>query len=122
MSVQGLDHVNIRTSDLDRCRAFYCGLLGLEEGWRPSFDSPGAWFYAGGKAVVHVSLAGERATGGSAVDHVAFAMEGFEAVCRRLAGEGVAYRSLSVPGTPVRQVFVTDPDGVVIELNFRNPS
>ena len=40
MTVNGVDHINIRTADLDRCKAFYCGVLGLEEGYRPPFDSP----------------------------------------------------------------------------------
>ena len=119
MAVRGLDHVNIRTPDLDRCRAFYCGLLGFEEGYRPRFDSPGAWLYAGGEAIIHVSLAAEPMTGESAIDHVAFASEGFDAMCRRLEDEGIDFTSAKVPDKPIRQIFITDPDGVVIELNFR---
>ena len=119
MAVQGLDHVNIRTSDLERCRAFYCGILDFEEGYRPPFGSPGAWFYAGGRPVVHVSLADEPREGRSAVDHVAFATRGYDAMRSRLEERGVPYRSREVPDNPVRQIFITDPDGIVVELNFR---
>ncbi len=120
MTIHGVDHINIRTVDLDRCRAFYCGVLGFEEGWRPSFDSPGAWLYAGGEPLIHVSLTDTPRNGRSAVDHVAFAVKGFEAVKTRLGDRGIAFETYDVPGTPMKQIFIEDPDGVSVELNFRD--
>lgn len=32
MTVHGVDHINISTTNLERCRDFYCGVLGFEEG------------------------------------------------------------------------------------------
>ena len=120
MAIRGVDHITLRTADLDLCRAFYCGVLGLDEGYRPPFAAPGAWFYAGDAPVVHVSLAGNPAqgTGTGAVDHVAFAARGHADMCARLAGHGISFRTASVPGGAARQIFVRDPDGVLVELNF----
>ena len=54
-----LNHVSIRTSDLEACRRFYVDVLGLAAGPRPDFPFPGVWLYAGpttawSNAVVHV--------------------------------------------------------------------
>ncbi|MEM7124412.1 MAG: VOC family protein [Pseudomonadota bacterium] len=119
MSVSGVDHINIRTADLERCKAFYCGLLGLKEGYRPPFDSPGAWFYAGDAPVVHVSLSSDPTKlPRSAIDHFAFSVKGFDAIVKKLTKEGVPFQSYEVPDTPARQIFIEDPDGVAVELNF----
>jgi catechol 2,3-dioxygenase-like lactoylglutathione lyase family enzyme len=41
-----LDHVTLRTHDLDGTCAFLEALLGLKPGYRPDFPFPGAWLYA----------------------------------------------------------------------------
>ncbi len=120
MTVHGVDHINITTGNLERCRDFYCDVLGFEEGWRPSFDSPGAWLYAGGRALVHVSVTDTPRDGLSAVDHIAFAVTGFEAMMARLGEHGILFETRDVPKTPTKQIFIEDPDGVSVELNFRD--
>jgi catechol 2,3-dioxygenase-like lactoylglutathione lyase family enzyme len=121
MTVNGVDHINIRTADLDRCKNFYCGVLGLKEGYRPPFDSPGAWLYAGKAPLVHISLASKQARKpGGAIDHFAFAVKGFSKTIKRLEEAGIAYKTFQVPDNPARQIFVQDPDGVSVELNFRD--
>ena len=120
MSIHGVDHINIRTSDLDRCVDFYCKVLGFKKGYRPPFDSPGAWLYSDGAPLVHISLASRRpAASTGALDHVAFAARGFDATRRRLKRAGIDFRVFHVPDNPVRQIFIRDPDGVAVELNFR---
>ncbi|MBT5433269.1 MAG: glyoxalase [Rhodospirillaceae bacterium] len=118
MAVQGVDHINICTADLDQCKAFYCGILGLEEGWRPPFGSPGAWLYGGGSPLVHVSLTDEARNGESAVDHIAFAVKGYDEMRGKFDALGMEVDAYDVPDTPAKQLFVTDPDGVSVELNF----
>ncbi|HIF10953.1 MAG TPA: hypothetical protein EYQ81_14705 [Sneathiellales bacterium] len=54
MTVETLDHFTIVTADLDTSVAFYTDVLGLENGKRPDLGFPGAWIYAGDKAVVHL--------------------------------------------------------------------
>ncbi|MDX1711377.1 MAG: VOC family protein [Rhodovibrionaceae bacterium] len=119
MEILGLDHINIRTPDLESARRFYCQVLGLEDGFRPPFPAPGAWLYAGGRPVVHlVETDRPEDTPTGRFNHVAFAATGFHETLAALDANAIAYRVAEVPGSPVRQIFVTDPDGITVELNF----
>ncbi len=40
MAISSLDHINIRTAELEQTRAFFREVLGLTEGWRPPFPIP----------------------------------------------------------------------------------
>jgi catechol 2,3-dioxygenase-like lactoylglutathione lyase family enzyme len=133
-----LNHYSIRTADLEACRRFYTEVLGLAVGPRPEFPFPGLWLYEGdtavwANAVVHIigidqsrpeGLSGylgdrDAAAGGTGViDHVAFFTTGLAAMRARLAGLGVVARERTVPGIGLHQVFLDDPNGVVIELNY----
>ncbi len=121
MRIRALDHVNIVTTDLARTVAFYREVVGLAEGPRPAFPFPGAWLYCGDRPVVHLMVreAAERGTGTGPIDHVAFEAEDFEAFRRRLEERGVPHETRLVPGGVMRQIFLFDPEGVRIELNFR---
>src|SRR3954470_9328416 len=59
MPVLGLNHYNLRAPRelMETLRAFYVEVVGLEPGPRPPFDSPGHWLYAGGRPILHLSLA-----------------------------------------------------------------
>ncbi len=120
MSIQGIDHINIGTDRLAETVAFFEG-LGLAVGARPPFDFPGTWLYSGERAVVHlVELTqAKSASDTAALDHFAFAIQNYDGMKRRLDDSGVKYRALAVPGAPVRQIFLRDPNGVTIELNCR---
>ena len=130
MHVNGIDHFNIRTRDLDRLCEFYTKVLGLEIGDRPPFDSPGVWLYAGGHPILHVGVARDGNGNGGRdrdsdntlpLDHIALEAEGLADAVERLDGAGIEYRMFDVPGREMKQIFVRDPDGVAIELNFTNP-
>jgi catechol 2,3-dioxygenase-like lactoylglutathione lyase family enzyme len=121
VAIAGLDHVNIRTTELAKTQAFFTEVLGLAVGWRPDFPFGGAWLYANGKDVVHlveVRQAGS-ASRGSALDHFAFAIDDYEDAARRLQAAGIAYEPSAAPNGGIRQLFVTDLNGVSIELNCR---
>ena len=121
--ISGLDHINIRTSNLQRLCEFYVGVLGMKLGKRPSFDSPGAWVYAGDHAVLHVGVTDKPARGNTQpVDHYALHAHGRKAIERRLKKAKLAYQVADVPGRAMKQIFVKDPDGVSVELNFTDPS
>ena len=134
-----LNHYSIRSSDLPACERFYAGLLGLQVGPLPPFPFPGLWLYAGDTAVfanaaVHIigfdaanpeglkQYLGDRDPaslhGTGVVDHVAFFATGLAETLARLAAQGVPCRERSVPVLGLHQVFVDDPNGVVVELNF----
>lgn len=119
MGLADLDHYNIFTDNLDRSVKFYEEVLGLHSGKRPDFGIPGAWLYCGDKAVVHlVGIAKNDRSGGGTIDHVAFRANDFDGMRENLQQRGIKFSEMSVPGFNVRQLFVHDPDGVKVELNF----
>lgn len=127
MAVTGIDHYNLRASmeALERIRDWYRDTIGLAVGERPPFRNRGYWLYAGTRPVLHLSeeSAGERhpMPGEGTFDHVAFKCEGFEAMRARLEQRGIAYRVAEVPLTHTRQIFLEDPAGNGVELNFDLP-
>ncbi|AOI90758.1 VOC family protein [Burkholderia pseudomultivorans] len=137
MPVSKLAHYSIRTLDLERSCRFYERVLGLRRGYRPPFDFPGAWLYKGDDeadyGTVHVigvdpanpdgltAYLGDKdlpATGTGTVDHIAFLATGVEAMWQTLRTENIAWRDRTVPSLGLHQVFIEDPSGVTIELNF----
>jgi len=122
MSVGVLDHFNIRTRDLKATVGFYQDILGLENGARPNFAFPGAWLYSEGRAVVHlvdISPTDEAQKPDSGVvHHVAFISRGFDGMKKRLTAKGVEFEARQVPGGELWQIFIRDPNGVMIELNY----
>ena len=113
-----INHVNIRTKDLERSIRFYTEALGLTQGFRPDFGFRGAWLYDGEKAAVHLNETSEDAANlDNAMDHVAFAVDRLDDALSRLDRLGVRYSGLrAIPGSPIRQCFLKDPNGVTIEL------
>jgi catechol 2,3-dioxygenase-like lactoylglutathione lyase family enzyme len=122
MSVGMLDHYNVSTRNLRETVRFYEEVLGLVNGPRPPFDFPGAWLYSEGHPVLHlndISPTDKRQPLDSGViDHVAFGSRGFDAMKRHLAQKGVSFRVNEVPNSSRRQIFLSDPNNVLIELNF----
>jgi catechol 2,3-dioxygenase-like lactoylglutathione lyase family enzyme len=122
MSVGVLDHFNIRTRNLADTVHFYENVMGLEKGPRPNFAFPGAWMYSEGKAVVHIvdiSKTDEQQKPDSGVvHHVAFVSRGFDGMKQRLESKGMPFDARQVPGGDLWQIFVNDPNGVMIELNY----
>jgi catechol 2,3-dioxygenase-like lactoylglutathione lyase family enzyme len=122
MNVGVLDHFNIRTRNLKETVRFYEDILGLKNGDRPNFSFPGAWMYSGDKPVVHlvdISPTPEQQKPDSGVvHHVAFVSEGFREMKKHLAGKGIWFNTAEVPGGALWQIFVRDPNGVMIELNY----
>lgn len=133
MGLQRLDHYSIRTPRLDETRRFYAEIMGLEEGPRPNFPFPGAWMYRADIAVVHIvgydpndaeglkGYLGDKElveSGTGTIDHVAFVADDLPAMQARLKASGLAYRERDVPNLGLHQLFVEDPNGITIELNY----
>ena len=123
MQVSALDHVNVRTTQLEAMAEWYERVLSLRRGARPDFPFPGAWLYAGDQAVVHlVGIDGPPATGSETalkLEHFAFAASGRAAFEARLTDLGEAFRISEVPGIGVIKYNVWDPDRNHIHVDFR---
>jgi catechol 2,3-dioxygenase-like lactoylglutathione lyase family enzyme len=139
MSVSKMSHFAIRSTDLGACEKFYTQAMGFTVGPRPPFPFPGLWLYNGDhgsydNAVVHIvgidpndpeglkQYLGDRdlssLQGTGSVDHIAFAATDLNEMLSRLKKLAVPYRERTVPNLGLHQVFLDDPNGVVIELNY----
>lgn len=138
MAIDKLAHYSIRTTDLEASRVFYTEILGFRVGYRPPFDFPGIWLYMGEDereyGTVHIigidpnnpeglikylgdkSLDSLKGTG--SVDHIAFNATGLAEMRQKLSSRGMAIRERTVPSLNLHQVFLEDPSGVTIELNY----
>lgn len=123
MAVLDLDHFNLQipAEQLELLLEFYRNVVGLQDGPRP-LQSQGAWLYAGDKAVLHVSVRpidfNPSASNGH-FNHIAFACRDLPATVRHLDELGIEYQ-LRDKATQ-SQIFMVDPCGVAVELNFRKP-
>ena len=140
MPLSKLSHYSIRSLDLEATRKFYTEVMGLTVGPRPKFNFPGFWFYNGShdtydNAVVHIigidpndpqglkDYLGDRdldslKDGTGTFDHIAFSATDARGMIAHLKKISVPYRERMVPDLNLHQVFVDDPSGVVIELNY----
>ncbi len=124
MKIGKLDHVNVRTTQLEAMVEWYARVLGMTRGDRPNFPFPGAWMYAGDHAAVHlVGIDGDPATGSETalkLEHFAFSAtdrEGFDA---RLVEMGEPFKVDRVADFGITQYNVWDPDGNHIHIDFRD--
>jgi catechol 2,3-dioxygenase-like lactoylglutathione lyase family enzyme len=134
MSLSSLDHCSIRTAKLDQTRDFFVDVLGMVDGDRPDFPFPGNWLYVDDHAVVHLvgidpddpsgleeylgAIELDELDGSGAVDHLAFRAERPKELMGKLDKLGVDYRERKVPDMDLFQIFLEDPNGVTIELNY----
>jgi catechol 2,3-dioxygenase-like lactoylglutathione lyase family enzyme len=132
MFIQGLNHVNIRVKDPAATFAFFVEVLGMTaERWpEGKIARGGRLLDAAGNDILHIGGADSpypsdqwrpfdaEITGGP-VHHVALSCAGYNVLCERLDKLGVAYRRNEIPQMNLRQLFVVEPGGVMLELNFR---
>jgi len=121
MPLHRLDHVNIRTHDLERTIEFYGRVLGLHPGFRPAFPFAGAWLYAGDDAVVHLVGVGSEPPAyreDQRLEHFALSATGLGEFLDHLRAQKVAYWCRVLPTTAVRQVNLLDVDGNHLHIDF----
>jgi catechol 2,3-dioxygenase-like lactoylglutathione lyase family enzyme/uncharacterized protein YunC (DUF1805 family) len=126
LRVKSIDHVTLVVKDLEQSRRFYVEVLGMREVPRPAFSFAGLWFQAG-TTQIHLILEFVRSgpagnllpqeRRSSLTHHVAFEVEDAAACASLLQGRRIPI----LQGPQLRpdgytQVFVTDPDGHMIEL------
>ena len=120
MSIARLDHINITTDKLEETIAFFENVMGLKSGYRPNFEFPGCWLYAGDQDLVHLVGRDDAGKGSeSALDHFAFQITDYDAFQARLKKHDVKFAEIEAPDGSRRQMFLKDPNGVLIEVSFR---
>lgn len=122
MQLEKLDHVNVRTTQLDTMITWYTNVLGMQNGFRPNFPFPGAWLYVDASPVVHlVGIEGAPGIGSEKdlkLEHFSLTATGrleFEA---KLERSGVNYQRSDVPDINIIQYNMWDPDGNHIHIDF----
>jgi len=122
-----IQHVSITVTDVEKARDFYTRTLGFQEVPRPAFDFPGIWYSLGGDLQLHIILndelvkpAVERETITARYGHFALWTEDCDATAQRIEELGLPCRDVVSGPTGLRQVFVKDPDGNMVE--FIGPS
>ena len=132
MPLTELNHYFVRANDLERTKDFYVSVLGFEVMPRPNFPFPGYWLGINGKIQVHMGPAGipnqemyylgtpKNAANehSGVVDHIAFLASEPEEFIKRFKSLGMNYRPRSLPDSELFQLFIKDPNGLTIELNF----
>jgi len=119
MSATGMNHFNILTDDVERTVAFYREAVGLEIGPRPDLGFPGAWMYASGRAILHISGGRKKEDlKPGVIDHMAFSAQGLAETLARLDRMGIHYAHRRQAGAGTWQVFFFDPNGARVELDF----
>jgi catechol 2,3-dioxygenase-like lactoylglutathione lyase family enzyme len=119
--IHGMNHFTITAEDRKATLDFYVGLLGLVEGHRPDLGFPGAWLYPpdGQQAVLHIYWDRPMpALRTGVIDHLAFTSSDLKAVKARIDARGLEFRLQQQVGAGTWQLFLTDPNGAKVELDF----
>ncbi len=135
MPLHHLEHFLIQTADMAATRDWYVKVLGLSEGAHPDFKFPVCWLYIGGTDVIHITEGGKSVSanrmqylgqqsdavqGTGVIDHVAFRATGLKEMMTHLNANKVAFSKRQVDDQGLFQLFLMDPNGIKVELNFPN--
>jgi catechol 2,3-dioxygenase-like lactoylglutathione lyase family enzyme len=135
MPLQHLEHFLIQTADMAATRDWYVKALGFTEGAHPDFKFPVCWLYIGATDVIHITEGGANVSenrkrylgqqsdaveGTGVIDHVAFRCIGLREMMAHLASNGIAFSKRQVDDQGLFQLFLVDPNGIKVELNFAN--
>ena len=133
MPLSHLEHFLIQSADLEATKEWYVRVLGLSDGPHPDFGVPVHWLYLGGRDVLHLTTGGrgvsenrkrylgqesEATEGSGVIDHVAFRATGLLDMIAHLERLGIAFKGRQVDAQGLYQLFLFDPNGVKVELNF----
>lgn len=133
MPISHLDHFLVQTDDIERTCDWYVRVLGFRIGPSPEFRFPVKWLYLGERDVIHVCEGGADVSearkrylgqqsadlhGSGVIDHVAFRCTGLDEMLARLTAAGVEFNERQVDDQALYQLFLLDPNGVKVELNF----
>jgi catechol-2,3-dioxygenase len=123
MKTLELDHYNLSAPRdvLEKLRLFYTETVGLTVGYRPRFQTFGYWLYAGDHAALHLTESAQEVltpSGEPSFNHAAFNCSGLQKFQQRLSQQGIEYTAARVTELRRIQLFISDPAGNGVELNF----
>ena len=133
MPLHNIDHYLIQTADLEGTKDWYCDVLGMTVGYAPDFKMPVYWLYLGEKDILHLTVGGANVSenrlkylgqqstdthGSGVVDHIGFRCSGLPEMMADLDAKGIDYTRRQVNDQGLFQLFLLDPNGVKVELNF----
>ena len=134
MPLSHIEHYLVLSDEIDATRDWYRDVLGMQEGWHPDFGFPVYWMYLGGVDVVHIGrsakhasdnqkvylgrLAQDTGAGTGAIDHIAFRAKGLRETLAHLRRHGIEFSERRANGQALYQLFMVDPNGIKVELNF----
>lgn len=120
MPVVGVDHINVRTMDVEKSAQFYVDVFGFEFEQGPGvMGFQRNWLHdSRGNPIIHFRILQADSASTGPIDHVALRCQGKDEILERLRARDVEF-SVSDNLTPgVTQIFFKDPHGVGIELTF----
>ncbi len=134
MPVSHIEHILVVADDIDATRDWYARVLGMQSGPHPDFGFPVHWMYIDGVDIVHIGPSAKQAgdiqkkylgrtsqqseAGTGALDHIAFRATGLRAMLEHLKREKIAFTQRRANGQALFQLFLYDPNGIKIELNY----
>ena len=114
MLLNGVQHVSINVTDLDRASSFYLDKLGLRKLPRPELRVEGIWL-AAGEQEIHLVVSDDptRAPG----QHFAFGVDDLDKTISDLQAMDIKVSDpIDIPNG-ARQIFIKDTEGNLLEFN-----
>ena len=116
-------HVSVTVTDIAAADRFYGEMLGLPRLPRPDFGFPGSWYSLGQGLELHLIVneglrrpETERLGFEIRYPHFAIAVEDADRTQGALEARGLHVNELYSSPTGMRQLFVKDPDGNMVEF------
>jgi len=119
--IRQLAHICIHTLDLDQTLRFYTDVLGMEKGFdfERKGEPHGYYLKLGGRTYIEV-FPGDPGEVGN-INHVAFEVDDMDGLMVRIREQGVDIGEKKLGADHSWQVWLTDPNGIRIELHEYTP-
>jgi len=123
IDIRSVHHVAVSVTDLERAKRFYGGVLGLRELPRPVFDVAGTWYEVGGGQLHLIVYPPTRTLRGTSdIDlcdgHLALRVSNYADTVAHLRAAGIPFLERANNPTSWQQIYVTDPDGNIVEFTI----